>query len=51
MIVHTQLRKRVQEYLDAKYGKHLPLVKEIPLYQVGSLVYVRNHDATEKGPE
>ncbi len=39
----------MQDYLDAKYGKHLPSVKEIPSYQVGSLVYVRNHDATEKG--
>ncbi len=49
MIVHTQLRKRMQNYLDLKYGKQLPSVKEIPLYQVRSLVYVRNHDATEKG--
>ena len=49
IIVHTQLRKQGQKHLELKYGKQMPTVKNIPSYQVGSLVYVKNHDATAKG--
>ena len=52
MIVHTQLRERVQRHLDLKYGKPLPSVKDIrhPQYYFSSpcgvlwfSVWVRHH--------